>query len=163
MLKTMLDGLCRLVTLIIMALMAVIVVSITAQVFWRYVLNAALVWPEEVSRYAFIWSCLLGMSVGVRRGDLIAIDVLWVDRPRRIRLFVAVIARLLHIPLLLVLIWQGRALMDVVAGQLTASTEVPVSWVYLALPVSCVLALIFVFEALAANIRDLVSATEPRP
>jgi TRAP-type C4-dicarboxylate transport system permease small subunit len=140
-----------------MVLMVVIVVSISAQVFWRYVLNAALVWPEEVSRYGFIWACLLGMSVCLRRGDLIAIGALWVGKPKRVRLIVNTIVHLLSIPLFVVFIWQGVALMGVVAGQLTASTQVPVSWVYLSLPVSSLLALLFVFERLATNIRELLS------
>ena len=49
------EGLCRIVMLVVMTLMAVIVASMCAQVFWRYVLNDSLIWPEEVSRYAFIW------------------------------------------------------------------------------------------------------------
>jgi TRAP-type transport system small permease protein len=160
MLKSLLDWLCRVVMLVIMLSMAAIVGSISAQVFWRYVLNDSLVWPEEVSRYVFIWACCLGMSVGVRRGDLIAIDVLWVGRPKRVRLIVAIVARLLAVPLLVVFIWQGWVLMEVVVGQLTASTRVPVGWVYLALPVSCILALLFLLEVLASDIGELLSFKE---
>jgi TRAP-type C4-dicarboxylate transport system permease small subunit len=102
------------------------------------------------------------MSIGVRKGDLISIDVLWVGRSTLTQLIVKVLARLLQIPVLLVLIWQGRALMDVVAGQLTASTEVPVSWVYLALPISCSLALIFLIEGLITDIRHLFKLYVPK-
>jgi TRAP-type C4-dicarboxylate transport system permease small subunit len=148
---------------VITGLMAVIVVSIAAQVFWRYVLNNALVWPEEVSRYCFMWACCLGMSVGVRRGDLIAIDVLWEGKPRRLRLTVSILARILTIPLLVVFVWQGWNLVGVVAGQLTASTQIPVGWVYLALPVSSGLALLFLVEMLSADIRALLSGVQEAP
>lgn len=159
-LKMLLDGLCRVVMLAVIILIVVIVASISAQVFWRYVLNNSLIWPEEVSRYAFLWASCLGMSVGVRRGDLIAIDVLWAGRPKRVRLIVSIVTRLLVAPLLFVFVWEGGILMDVVAGQRTASTQMPVSWVYLALPISSVFALLFLFEALAVDLGNLLSLEE---
>ena len=149
------EGLCRIVMLVVMTLMAVIVASMCAQVFWRYVLNDSLIWPEEVSRYAFIWVSCLGMSVGARRGDLIAIDVLWAGRPKRVRLFISIVARVLTIPLLIVFAWEGWVLINVVAGQRAAATNVPVWWVYLALPISSVFALSFMLETLARDVRAL--------
>jgi TRAP-type C4-dicarboxylate transport system permease small subunit len=149
------EGLCRIVMLVVMTLMAVIVASMCAQVFWRYVLNDSLIWPEEVSRYAFIWASCLGMSVGVRRGDLIAIDVLWARRPNRVRRLVSIVARLLMIPLLVVFIWEGGVLMGAVAGQRTAATQVPVAFVYLALPISSTFALLFLLETLVRDFREL--------
>jgi tripartite ATP-independent transporter DctM subunit len=46
------------------------------QVFCRYVLNAALPWPEEVSIWLFSWAVFLGMALAVGRRSHIAIDVL---------------------------------------------------------------------------------------
>jgi TRAP-type C4-dicarboxylate transport system permease small subunit len=154
-LKTLQDELCRVVMLVIIILTAVMVASMCAQVFWRYVLNDSLIWPEEVSRYAFIWVSCLGMSVGARRGDLIAIDVLWAGRPKRVRLFISIVARVLTIPLLIVFAWEGWVLINVVAGQRAAATNVPVWWVYLALPISSVFALSFMLETLARDVREL--------
>lgn len=158
-LRMLQDRLYQVVVLTLVLLTTLMVASLCAQVFWRYFLNDSLIWPEEVSRYAFIWVSCLGMCAGVRRGDLIAIDVLWVDRSKRVRLFVSLTARMLIIPLLIVFIWEGSALIDVVAGQHTAGTNIPVGWVYLALPLSSVLALLFVFETLARDICEL-SITE---
>ena len=101
------DRLCQAVMWVIILLTAVMVASLCAQVFCRYVLNDSLIWPEEVSRYAFIWVSCLGMSAGVRRGDLIAIDVLWANRPKRTRLLVSIVARALIIPLLIPLSLRG--------------------------------------------------------
>src|ERR1700722_12259000 len=154
-LNTLQDGLCLVVMLVIIILTAVMVASMCAQVFWRYVLNDSLIWPEEVSRYAFIWVSCLGMSVGARRGDLIAIDVLWAGRPKRVRLFISIVARVLTIPLLIVFAWEGWVLINVVAGQRAAATNVPVWWVYLALPISSVFALSFMLETLARDVRAL--------
>lgn len=45
------------------------------QVFCRYVLNAALPWPEEVSIWLFTWAVMLGMALTVGRRGHIAIDL----------------------------------------------------------------------------------------
>lgn len=45
------------------------------QVFYRYVLNASLAWPEEVALWAFGWAVFIGMAVALGRGGHIAIDL----------------------------------------------------------------------------------------
>jgi C4-dicarboxylate transporter DctM subunit len=56
-------------------LLATVVVTVT-QVFFRYVLNASLSWPEEMARWAFIWLVFIGMALGVQRDGHISLDVL---------------------------------------------------------------------------------------
>jgi tripartite ATP-independent transporter DctM subunit len=50
-------------------------VAIT-QVYFRYIENASLSWPEEVARWGFVWLVFVGMAIGVHRNGHIAIDVL---------------------------------------------------------------------------------------
>ena len=49
----------RALRLVIWLLTAAMVAIVVLQVFMRYVLNAALSWPEELTRYFMIWSGLL--------------------------------------------------------------------------------------------------------
>ncbi|MFW6076358.1 MAG: TRAP transporter large permease subunit [Hyphomicrobiales bacterium] len=57
------------------ALLVSTIVVTLAQVFFRYVLNASLNWPEEAARWGFIWFVFLAMAVGVRRGTHITINL----------------------------------------------------------------------------------------
>lgn len=155
MVTRLLDLLALTVRLAVIGLIVVIVGSIALQVLCRYGFDNALIWPEEVARYSFIWCALLGVAVLVRDGDLIAVDMLWTDASPRIQARLEVLVRILLAPLLLVLAWQGVVVMGIVAGQLTASTQVPVSWVYLALPSGCGIALLFDLEQL---VRGLAAA-----
>jgi C4-dicarboxylate transporter DctM subunit len=59
----------------ILLLLTTVVVTVT-QVFFRYVLNASLSWPEEMARWAFIWLVFIGMALGVQRDGHISLDVL---------------------------------------------------------------------------------------
>ncbi len=44
-------------------ILTVMVICLGAQVFFRYVLQAALTWSEELSRFAFVWVIYLGASM----------------------------------------------------------------------------------------------------
>ncbi|WP_417691401.1 TRAP transporter small permease [Roseibium sp.] len=56
--------------------MALMVVAILVQVFFRYVLNNALPWPDEAARFAMLWMTGLMAPTALRRGGFVAIDML---------------------------------------------------------------------------------------
>lgn len=59
----------------ILLILTTILVTL-AQIFFRYVLNASLSWPEELARWAFVWTVFVGMAIGIHRKSHIAIDLL---------------------------------------------------------------------------------------
>ena len=60
------------------------VVCIIVQVFWRYVLNNALPWPEEAARFLMLWMTGLVAPLAYRRGGFVAIDTLKALMPRTV-------------------------------------------------------------------------------
>ena len=54
--------------------MGLMVVIILAQVFFRYVLNNALSWPDEAARFLMLWLTGLMGPVAMRRGGMVAIN-----------------------------------------------------------------------------------------
>lgn len=48
--------------------LGLMVVTILIQVFFRYVLDSALPWPEEASRFLMLWSTGLMAPTAFRRG-----------------------------------------------------------------------------------------------
>ncbi|WBU57856.1 TRAP transporter small permease [Paracoccus sediminicola] len=63
--------------------LAVMVVAILLQVFYRYVLNNALPWPEEAARFLMLWMTGLAAPAVYRQGGFVAIDMLDAALPRR--------------------------------------------------------------------------------
>lgn len=59
-----------------MIMLAVICGVMGVSVISRYVLNSALSWAEEISRYMFVWSAFLSASLCLRRRSSIKIDML---------------------------------------------------------------------------------------
>jgi len=58
------------------ALLVGTVVIAFLQVVFRFVLNNALSWPEEMARFAFVWCVFLAAAMVTRRSRHIAIDLL---------------------------------------------------------------------------------------
>ncbi|WP_171101512.1 TRAP transporter small permease [Ruegeria sp. HKCCD7255] len=74
---------------------ALMVIAILIQVFFRYVLGNALPWPDEAARFCMLWMTGLMAPTAFRRGGFVAIDMLPLMLPR-------VLGQLLMLCLLLV-------------------------------------------------------------
>ncbi len=55
---------------------ALMVVAILIQVFFRYALDNPLPWPDEAARFAMLWMTGLIAPLAYRRGGFVAIDTL---------------------------------------------------------------------------------------
>ncbi len=62
---------------------AVMVVAILIQVFFRYALNNPLPWPDEAARFAMLWMTGLIAPMAYRRGGFVAIDTALRAMPSR--------------------------------------------------------------------------------
>ena len=63
---------------------ALMVLAILIQVFFRYVLNSALPWPDEAARFAMLWMTGLIAPMAYRRGGFVAIDMALRALPERV-------------------------------------------------------------------------------
>ncbi len=64
------------IDILLFLLLTVTVISISVQVFTRFVLFYSVSWTEELARYCFIYMVFLGACVGVRDGKQIVLDVI---------------------------------------------------------------------------------------
>ena len=63
---------------------ALMVVAILIQVWFRYVLNNALPWPDEAARFCMLWMTGLMAPTAFRRGGFVAIDMAMRAMPLRL-------------------------------------------------------------------------------
>jgi len=115
-------------------------VAITAiGVFFRYVLNAALPWAEEADRYLFIWLTFVGASITMRHKAHIAVDILVRAVRPSLRKWVALLSQICVLAFLAVVFWASGPVIEVTSHTRATATDIPISWVYLAAPVGCIL------------------------
>ena len=127
--------------------LALLVLVLATQIFFRYVLQIGLSWSEEISRFAFVWFVYISASLAAQRGTHI-----------RVTLF----ARLLPISerivfLLADIIWIVFNAFVVVAGiQLiqrtiahpvySTSLFLPLAYIYTVIPVAHALMIVRIIE-----------------
>lgn len=127
-------------------LLAVMVLAVIWQVFSRYIVNNPSSFTEELSRYLFIWIGLLGAAYAAGQQTHLAIDILppKLSPPNRIklRIFINVLIILFC---LTVLVIGGANLVYVNydLGQFSAALNLPLSVVYLVVPIAGLLVIYY--------------------
>ncbi|WP_395004304.1 TRAP transporter small permease [Cypionkella sp.] len=79
---------------------ALMVVAILLQVFFRYVLSSALPWPEEAARFLMLWMAGLMAPTAFRRGGFVSIEMLVRFLPRRPAALLTILLLLLSLAVL---------------------------------------------------------------
>ena len=66
MLSRLRQGYLRTIGALVAGMMAITVVVTCLQVIYRYVLNDALIWAEEICRYLLVWTSFLAAGLAFR-------------------------------------------------------------------------------------------------
>lgn len=145
--------------------MLAIVVIMIVQVFARYVLNASLIWAEELCRYILIWQTFLFIGLAYQRGELVAVELL-TDLLSPARRFV--LKALVTIPVLIFLglmviygysyasrfTHQTLPALDFLWSSMTGrDLGLSVRWVYISVAVGCALLMVHIVLSLVADVR----------
>jgi len=132
--------------------LGLMVVVILTQVFFRYVLNNALPWPEEASRFLMLWSTGLMAPTAFRRGGFIAIDMVIRMLPRVVATGLSIFLMAVTILVLWIALGIGWSEVTGLGGRFeTDSLRVPVSLdlaIWMKVPKSWMLASLLVGVAL---------------
>ncbi|MEO1678092.1 MAG: TRAP transporter small permease [Pseudomonadota bacterium] len=127
-LKVVNDYLLQLGRALAVVALAIMVIVILAQVFFRYVLNSALPWPDEAARFMMLWLTGLIAPMAYRRGGFVAIDMLEQALPRRTGGILALTLLVLSLFVLAVGIQIGWSEVTGFGGRFaTASLYLPIS------------------------------------
>lgn len=140
-------------------LMVGMVLAVLWQVFSRYIMNSPSSVTEELSRYLFIWIGILGAAYASGQQIHLAIDILHtklndVNR-RRLRIFINILIIFFS---LTVLVIGGANLVYVNydLGQSSAALNIPLSYVYLVVPLSGILVIFYKVNEIMHSKKYLV-------
>lgn len=75
MLKTFIDGCCRVLNVLMAACLALMVVLVFGNVFMRYALNSGITLSEELSRWLFVWTIFMGAIVALKEHGHLGTDM----------------------------------------------------------------------------------------
>jgi TRAP-type C4-dicarboxylate transport system permease small subunit len=108
------------------ACVALMLLTILVQVFFRYALGDALAWPEEAARFLMLWMTGLMAPTAYRRGGFVSIEMLVRLLPRRPAALLALLLLGLSLVVLVVGLRIGWSEVTGLGGRFTTdSLSVP--------------------------------------
>jgi len=175
-LKVVNDVLLRIGRAIAVAALALMVAVILAQVFFRYVLNDALAWPDEAARFMMLWMTGLIAPMAYRRGGFVAIDMLERALPVRAAAALTLILLALSLAVLVYAVQIGWSEVTGFGGNFTTASlyiptsiafdewyRVPRSWMMASLLVGLVLLILVSVELILRQIVTMLGGADALP
>jgi len=131
-------------------LLFVIVAVVFSNVVGRYFFHAPIRWSDEVSLFVFLWLAYLGALAALMGGRHYSFPALIDMFPAKLRLAAKTLSDLLVLVILGVLVWCGGQLVDLLRFQRSPAIDLPIYYVYSALPlVSLLMALVVAYQIVA--------------
>ncbi|MGZ0654912.1 TRAP transporter small permease [Coraliomargarita sp. W4R53] len=129
---------------LLIVLMASMALDVLWQIITRFILDDPSTWTEELARFILIWLGSLGAAFGVGEGFHLEMDYfLQKSSPTTRVLLDRIILVLTMLIAAAVFVYGGGRLLLLAneLGQISAALSIPMSWVYVSLPLSGVLML----------------------
>jgi TRAP-type transport system small permease protein len=135
---------------------AILVIPVSLQIFSRYTaLIPSYIWTEEMARFLFIWTIMIGAMIGVRESTHFEVDV-WPRLSRRSEALVRLLGRLGVLVAALVFVWAGVAFTQFAWHRISELAELPLWLIHLAWPLTGVTWLVFLGEQLLDDLRTIL-------
>ena len=137
-------------------LMALMVVVILVQVFFRYVMGNALPWPDEAARFMMLWLTGLIAPTAYRRGGFVAIDMVLLMLPRALGAIISMLLLVIALVVLVVAVQIGWSEVTGFGGRFkTAALWIPTDLAFtewFRVPRSWMMASLFVGVSMMASV-----------
>lgn len=126
----------RLLSWLLVASVAVLIVPVSLQIFSRYTaLIPSYIWTEEMARFFFIWSIMVGAMVGIREGTHFVVD-LWPPLPPRAQAALRLVSGLLVLVFALTFLWWGIDFTAFALNRISELAELPLWYIHIAWPIA---------------------------
>ena len=131
---------------------------ISAQVFWRYVLNDSISWTEPASVMIMGWFIFLGASVGIREGYHLSFDVVLYFLPMSVKVWLYSVSDVVVAVFGTGMIYYGAQLAEKTAGNKLPSLGISGAFDFLPVVFGGVLLILFAVERLFRRAAGLPTA-----
>jgi TRAP-type transport system small permease protein len=136
-------------------ILAVMAGAVFLQVVLRFLGRVGIDGLEEVPRFLFVWLVMIGAAAAMHRGEHTILDYFVNLLPPRGRALVLVLTNAVGIALFLYLIKLSFVLVPNAQLQTSAGLELPLGYVFAAIPVGSVLIVLPMFRTLFRALRSL--------
>jgi TRAP-type transport system small permease protein len=151
----------RLLSWLLVASVAVLIIPVSLQIFSRYTaLIPSYIWTEELARFCFIWSIMLGAMVGIREGTHFVVD-LWPPLGPRAQAALRIVASIAVLAFALVFVWWGIDFTRFAFNRISELAELPLWMIHIPWPIAGITWVMFLGEQMWDDVRVLAGAAPP--
>ena len=145
----------RLLEFLLAACLGILIIPVTLQIISRYTaLIPSYIWTEEMARFLFIWTIMIGAMVGVRESSHFEVDV-WPDLSRRAEAAIRILARLGVVALALVFVVAGTEFTRFAWYRTSELADLPLWMIHVAWPVAGLTWIVFLGEQFVDELKIL--------
>jgi TRAP-type transport system small permease protein len=131
----------------------ILVIPVSLQIFSRYTnLIPSYIWTEEMARFLFIWTVMIGAMIGVRESTHFEVDI-FPKLPPRGEAFMRLVGRLGVLAASGVFIFAGIHFTQFAWNRTSELADLPLWYIHIAWPVTGFTWLIFLGEHLYDDLR----------
>src|SRR5215475_6459762 len=132
-----------------------LIIPVSLQIFSRYTeLIPSYIWTEEMARFMFIWTIMIGAMIGVRESTHFEVDV-WPELSRRSEAAVRILARLGVLALALLFVWAGIEFTRFAWYRISELAELPLWTIHIAWPIAGMTWIVFLGEQFVDEFKAL--------
>jgi TRAP-type C4-dicarboxylate transport system permease small subunit len=145
----------------VMVSMTIVIFFITTfTVFTRYVLNYVPSWSEEIPRYLLVWITYLGAALAIKFKEHISLDVFFNLMPLKARQIGHLFLNGLVAIVAVIMVVYGIGLVNHFGDDKMESIALTNFWLYLVMPISGTLMLLYLVQDTWKRFRGLGKAEE---
>ena len=146
-LKITSDVINKISLVLVVVFLSAMVIIVLLQVFFRFILNNALPWPEEISRYLMVWGTFLGSGIACKYESHIGLSFI---RERINAKYQGIIEFFVNCCILLFLavcIWKGIIIFKFTLKQISPSAHISMAWPYSSVPICSAIMFIHILNS----------------
>jgi TRAP-type transport system small permease protein len=153
----------RLLSWLLVASVAVLMIPVSLQIFSRYTqLIPAYIWTEEMARFLFIWMVMIGAMIGVREGAHFEVDI-WPNLGPKGTAVLQIIAGVFILVFAVVFLWAGYEFTRFAWNRVSELADLPLWMIHIAWPVTGLTWLVFQGERTWDAAMVLAGRAAPKP
>lgn len=128
-------------------------------VIMRYILNAPLLWQEELQLVLIIWIVYFGISAAMRARSHVAIELVVDAFPRTLKMVVEIVGYVIVVLIMIYLTIQGIGYVQQMSAssRVTNFLRIPQSLTVVAFPIGCFLTIISQILVLIEDIKAYIN------
>lgn len=161
--RRLLAGLNGVLSLLLVVAVTVLIVPVSLQIFSRYTdLIPSYIWTEEMARFLFIWTIMIGAMIGVREGTHFEVDV-WPRLAPRPAAAVRLVSRLGVLIIAVVFVVAGIEFTRFAWNRTSELAELPLWLIHVAWPLTGASWLLFCGEHIYDDVAVLTGRAGGTP